>query len=298
MKRRCKKIYVLFLLLSISFCGIAQVTATDGGRIEAGRDVIGTIINHFHNHDYTAAFETLTAHIDNLHREEIRMIEDAFAAHIAHLDNARREDREMFVRELHRANQHAIQTNQATLTTMLAPILRKMEELLEVERIRQSNARGLYSEYSNQFFLTLGNGITYGNVVGMSVAGRHGSSMGFGWQGSFGLGNNFLYPNFHWSMGAKVYPFRWFFVSANYGTLDIPRTVVQNNTDTGHFFYRETTRPRLGLSYLAGFNFLSGNRDTDSVRWTINVAGGAFRNNDNKWAPAWNIGIGIGDVRF
>ncbi|NOU19947.1 MAG: hypothetical protein HOO91_20500 [Bacteroidales bacterium] len=165
----------------------------------------------------------------------------------------------------------------------------KQEQYRKKAEERQRKCEeSLYCKYSNQIYFNGVGGTVYGKVIGITLEGRHGNIFGFGWQGTYGLDLE-KYAGFRGAIGVKIYPFKSLFLSANYGTVEMEKSEMQN-TNEGHFFYKDPNSMRCDWSYLAGFNLIS------ATGMTLSLNGGYFRDSESRWTFIWGIGIGIGGI--
>jgi hypothetical protein len=136
----------------------------------------------------------------------------------------------------------------------------------------------------------IGNGITYGKVIGMGIAGRHGGIFGVGYEVGIGTGRADELYYLHWSAGLRIYPYKAIFFSANYGILG-GEFVESSNSDDGHFVMNGNKLVK-GGSVLAGVNIKFAHS-------ALTIAGGLSypgldfkQKNAHEWDKgilAWNV---------
>jgi hypothetical protein len=144
---------------------------------------------------------------------------------------------------------------------------KKGEEGLTFDEIAWGDFKHLYKPFTNQFYFMAGSGITYG-WSGVSFGGRHGSTFGIGYQLGLGLGYKY---KLHYSGGFKLYPYRCFYISANYGTLGDRIIKSSQNDLTGTFRYSRKTETVFGSSFLIGADICFGRNSIRENGGVINI---------------------------
>ncbi|MDR0711609.1 MAG: CCDC34 family protein [Prevotellaceae bacterium] len=173
--------------------------------------------------------------------------------------------------------------------------LARMEEAKRREREEQSEKRQRKAEKRQRkaenrwkysyFSWGVGNGITYGKLVGLGMAGRHGGLVGVGYEAGFGSGMHEK-TYLHYSAGVRVYPFKALYASASYGIIGVEEVEVANTPD-GRW-----SMP--GSKVISGVSFLTG-LDIRFRMGTLTLAGGvSYKTNGlnidtGNLIPAWNI---------
>ncbi|MDR0567173.1 MAG: CCDC34 family protein [Prevotellaceae bacterium] len=140
----------------------------------------------------------------------------------------------------------------------------------------------------NYFSWGAGNGVTYGKLVGMGIAGRHGGVVGVGYEAGFGSGlSGDSKTYFHYSAGVRIYPFKAFYASASYGVVGI-EDVETANTSDGRWSIA-------GPKKISGVSFLAG-LDIRFKSSTLTLAGGVSYKttglttvHTESFIPAWNV---------
>lgn len=159
-----------------------------------------------------------------------------------------------------------------------------------------SNFSRLYHNQTNQFYLTLGNGINYGNICGVNIGWRFGGVWGGGFQAGIGLGSSSSNSYLHYAGGVKLY-YHCFFLSANYGISDIKYYNVEEiqNTAGGDFTYFQKEKKEYyhGPSFLVGTDYCFGKNPITKHGGVVNIALGTSYNANKRWGFAWNVGIGF-----
>jgi hypothetical protein len=139
------------------------------------------------------------------------------------------------------------------------------------------------AKIENELFGNIGYGVSYG-IFGMSIGGRHGGIVGFGYQAGIGLGEGSKY--WHYSGGLKFYPYKGLFISANYGTAGMGKPQIQN-ADDGYFSYKDNYVQH-GWSFLIGADVWLGKKGI------INVGIGTSQISPKEWKfPVFDAGIGF-----
>jgi hypothetical protein len=138
-------------------------------------------------------------------------------------------------------------------------------------------------------------------------AGRHGGRVGFGYYANMGIdigglgystyggGSKDIITGFHYSLGAKFFPYKNIFLSAGFGTLGLERMHVFNDDDGR--FGTDGWRQGTGVSLMAGYNLLFGdlkNRRQGDVRFSLSISAGmSYDLFMAKWQPALNFTVGM-----
>ena len=142
---------------------------------------------------------------------------------------------------------------------------------------------------NNYFSLGVGNGVTYGSFFGTGLAGRNGGVFGVGYEAGIGFG---VYEDLksysHWSAGLRIYPYKFIYLSANYGVIGT-ELLESSNTNDGRW--------TMGGSKLQqGTSFLGGASINLFSKWfpcTLTLAAGlsypGFFDFSQKSMFAWNV---------
>jgi len=171
---------------------------------------------------------------------------------------------------------------------------RRAEEAARQEEAKRKKQASFWKYHHNNYFsFTLGNGISYGKLGGLAFSGRHGGNLGVGYHVAAGLGveytdieadygNGLPFGYIHWSVGAKFYFWRYFYLGANYGIAGVERIPALS----GEAFRSESYKVKYVPSAMAGVDFCAR-------RFIIGVGAGAAMEQSGSMLPAWNFGLGF-----
>ncbi|MDR1120254.1 MAG: CsgG/HfaB family protein [Dysgonamonadaceae bacterium] len=112
---------------------------------------------------------------------------------------------------------------------------------------------------NNYFSLGLGNGVTYGKMLGFGIAGRHGGIVGVGYEAGIGGGPDLGGSSddtkyyFHYAAGLRFYPYKFIYLSACYGIIGT-ENISSDNSDDG-FWALGGSKLLKGVSFLGGINY-------------------------------------------
>ncbi|GHT11263.1 hypothetical protein AGMMS4956_04000 [Bacteroidia bacterium] len=167
--------------------------------------------------------------------------------------------------------------------------MKEQEEQGKLIKEQQQETQKMASDFwqyhqNNYFCLGLGTGAIYAKGIGLSFTGRHGGLIGIGYQVSTGVGTG---PNgaayWHYSGGVKLYPYKHFYLSANYGTVTLDELRSFNENER---FGIEGNRIVKGFSFLPGFDYCIKNNTC------ISIGAGISYTEKKQVIFAWHIGIG------
>ncbi|GHS86111.1 hypothetical protein FACS1894201_06650 [Bacteroidia bacterium] len=201
------------------------------------------------------------------------------------------------------SNGQRIDAHNANIECETAAFMQKLEtwNKAEVERQKRERDANIAKELAaqkerdkkntfnyksgNYWGVSFGNGLFHGKIIGGDLSTRWGIGDNAGWGLRAGLGLAGSYDAYlHYSFGAKFYPYKTFYLSANYGT--VTATLVKSTTAYGDDSY----------NVFNGFTFMSGFDIRSEVDWgksfLIPIGFGCSLTGEGKWFFAWTIGFG------
>jgi hypothetical protein len=159
----------------------------------------------------------------------------------------------------------------------------------EQAKLDQKNQSSFWKYHHNNYFaITLGNGLTYGKLGGLSFSGRHGGLLGVGYHVSAGVGAEYYgdadYEEIyiHYSIGAKLYYYKDFYLGANYGIVEVERVPAVSGAKWRTEGYKVQRAP----SFMAGV-------DLCARRFLLGIGAGVAMKSDGDVLPAWSFGLGF-----
>jgi hypothetical protein len=152
----------------------------------------------------------------------------------------------------------------------------------------------LYPKYNYTTF-GFGNGITYGKLIGLGVAGRYGSLVGFGFEAGAGIGYAYEHGYLSYSAGLRVYPINAFYISFNYGVIGLKNKFTAAEDEAQFVVGGPSTIH--GASVLSGFNIRFPNNAVLTLAGGVSLADQGFKDIRNvkdifqshHLRPAWNV---------
>lgn len=160
------------------------------------------------------------------------------------------------------------------------------EVLAKQEQKMQSS---FWKYHHNSYFaITLGNGLTYGKLGGLSFSGRHGKLLGVGYHVSAGMSAEYFgdagydEPYIHYSAGVKFYYYKDFYLGASYGIVEVERMPAVSGASWRTEGYKVQRAP----SFMAGVDFCAR-------RFIMGVGAGVAVKPDGGILPAWSFGLGF-----
>jgi hypothetical protein len=170
----------------------------------------------------------------------------------------------------------------------------KYRQLREQQQVADQKKQSSFWKYhhNSYFSFTLGNGMTYGKLGGLSFSGRHGGLLGVGYHVSAGLSVEYSkfdtdyglgIPGYiHYSAGVKFYYYKYFYLGANYGIVE----VEQVPAISGAAWRTEGYKVHHAPSFMAGVDFCKR-------RFILGVGAGLAVKPDASVLPAWSFGLGF-----
>ena len=167
---------------------------------------------------------------------------------------------------------------------------RKQKTAEQAEKMRKQAEKEQRKEQRkwkyNYFSWGVGNGVTYGKLLGVGIAGRHGGIVGVGYDAGLGGGMHDK-TYFHYSVGVRIYPFKALYASASYGVIGVEDVETANAPD-GRWSIA-------GPKKISGVSFLTG-LDIRFRTGTLTLAGGiSYKTtgltaiHTKSFIPAWNV---------
>lgn len=145
--------------------------------------------------------------------------------------------------------------------------------------------------FHGKSYMTWASGGGYPLNFGTGIIGRHGGTLGLGYNLSVGMdvtsGTTTLVTGLHYSAGVRLYPFKKLFLSVTYGTLGFEKMSADN--DSEGYFNTDGRRHCSGLSYTVGYDVTWGSIGIFSID-----AGVAYNSLGSNWIPVVNLKIGFG----
>jgi hypothetical protein len=164
---------------------------------------------------------------------------------------------------------------------------RQQRDLRAEEEKKQQSSFWKY-HHNDYFAITLGNGMTYGKLGGLSFSGRHGRLLGVGYHVSAGMSAEYFGsssyddPYIHYSAGVKFYFYKYFYLGANYGVVEVENLPAVSGVN----WRTEGNKVQHAPSFMAGVDFCAR-------RFIMGVGAGLAVEPSGGVLPAWSVGLGF-----
>ncbi|MDR1356534.1 MAG: penicillin-binding protein activator LpoB [Tannerellaceae bacterium] len=159
---------------------------------------------------------------------------------------------------------------------------------------RKAELREALSSWYNHTSYGIGNGITYGKIAGVGLAGRYGGLFGFGFEAGAGVGLAHDHPYLSYSAGLRMYLYKALYISLNYGVIGL-----KNNFPAEEEVRFVVGGPNIiyGPSLLGGFHVRLTDEAVMTLSGGISFGEQGFKDIKNvkdifqshHLRPAWNI---------